>query len=218
MFVVFINTAAAQEVEIVKESLKEIKFGETLEVKIGITNPSNFEKLFEVTEKIPQGMILVEPEEPDKVEMNNALIVNLFIWTVEIPPEETSELIYKIKPAQLGSYTLTPTVLRDKSTNEIYLSQSLSFFVGCTPNNICEKYESFFTCPEDCGSGEKDGVCVYKADGICDPDCSKEPDCKAVVSVFSSLYLWISIIIVLIILITIVILKIKKKSKKEGLS
>jgi len=46
-------------------------------------------------------------------------------------------------------------------------------------NSICEEFESYGNCPQDCSSGGKDNYCDGVGDGICDPDCSEEedPDC-----------------------------------------
>lgn len=50
----------------------------------------------------------------------------------------------------------------------------------CNNNGVCENYENYFSCENDCPSGSKDGACDKVKDGICDPDCampSDDPDC-----------------------------------------
>jgi len=51
---------------------------------------------------------------------------------------------------------------------------------GCG-NGICESTETYYSCPQDCHSGGRDGYCDGVRDGICDPDCrkSQDPDCAA---------------------------------------
>lgn len=46
-------------------------------------------------------------------------------------------------------------------------------------NGFCEEGENYFTCPRDCPSGGRDGVCDEIVDRLCDPDCGTEqdPDC-----------------------------------------
>jgi hypothetical protein len=47
-------------------------------------------------------------------------------------------------------------------------------------DKICQKHESFESCPADCTSGDKDEYCDRLREGICDPDCflALDPDCK----------------------------------------
>jgi len=213
VILLFSSLVVAQEVKVVKEAVNEIKFNEILEVKISVSNPTGIEKEFEITEKLPQGVVLVEPNYADNIEMHNGIEVRYFEWVIKVPAEKVSSLSYKIRPDQLGDYTISPTTIRDRSGGGIYLSQSLSFFVSCVFNNVCEEGESFFTCPQDCKSGAKDGICVYEADDICDPDCSSEPDCEGV---FNSSYLLIgSVLVIVIILGLILIFVIKKIGKKK---
>ena len=50
----------------------------------------------------------------------------------------------------------------------------------CNNNGICDNYENYFSCMNDCHSGSNDGTCDKVKDGICDPDCaipSYDPDC-----------------------------------------
>jgi len=48
----------------------------------------------------------------------------------------------------------------------------------CNKNKICDGFESYYSCPIDCSTYEKDRVCVPADDGYCDPDCdNKDADC-----------------------------------------
>jgi len=65
---------------------------------------------------------------------------------------------------------------------ELVLSVPVSAYAqGTCGDGICESFESYKTCPEDCHSGGKDGYCDHIKDGICDPDClpykNADPDC-----------------------------------------
>lgn len=46
---------------------------------------------------------------------------------------------------------------------------------GCG-NTICDSTETYYSCPQDCHSGGRDGYCDSVSDGICDPDCSPNQD------------------------------------------
>ena len=52
----------------------------------------------------------------------------------------------------------------------------LTSFLDTCGNGICESYESYESCKEDCHSGGKDGFCDGVKDGICDPDCLSKLD------------------------------------------
>jgi hypothetical protein len=52
----------------------------------------------------------------------------------------------------------------------------------CVTDGKCETNygENALTCPQDCISGNSDGVCDKKEDNVCDPDCTNkndDPDC-----------------------------------------
>jgi hypothetical protein len=46
----------------------------------------------------------------------------------------------------------------------------------CNRDKICNGFENYLSCPEDCPSGSRDNYCDKILDGICDPDCAKEVD------------------------------------------
>lgn len=46
----------------------------------------------------------------------------------------------------------------------------------CNKNDICESFENYLSCPDDCASGSKDNYCDKILDGVCDPDCAEEVD------------------------------------------
>ena len=65
----------------------------------------------------------------------------------------------------------------DLDGNEV-LSIDLSTI--CDENNTCDNFENYFSCPKDCPSGSRDGVCDKVKDGKCDQDCaipSLDQDC-----------------------------------------
>ena len=224
IFLILVAFANAQQVNVIKDAPTSIRFGEILEVKISINNPETFEKSYEIIETIPRGFALIEPSQPDKIEQHNALSVMVYQWKIKINPQKIFTLNYKIKPNEVGEYTILPTKMTDLSSNLVFLSESRQFTVLCLPNNRCEENENSVNCAEDCGSGINDGICDYESDGKCDPDCDEEPDCK---NIGSNLYLFIielikdyysyAIFIVLILIIFLVIKKIKKIRKEKKL-
>ena len=60
------------------------------------------------------------------------------------------------------------------------LDVDLGYFAETCGNGKCEPHESAISCPQDCNANEKDGICNYAKDNVCDPDCSPDidPDCK----------------------------------------
>ena len=68
-------------------------------------------------------------------------------------------------------------------SNSIVMDIDVSSFADTCGNKICEPYESYENCPNDCKSGNKDGFCDGVKDGICDPDCTQkeDSDCAQVV-------------------------------------
>jgi len=214
IFLILISFASAQTSNVIKTSQDKIKLNEALNVNIIINNPNSIERSYEVTEKVPQGFILVDPKEASDVEKNDALSINLYKWKITIPSNKIVTLNYKIKPTQLGEYTLSPTKILDINTNDIYLSDSKKFDVLCVPNNKCDEDENSLNCPEDCNSGLADGICDYKADGKCDPDCEDEPDCK---NISYKIYLYIVLGLIVLIIIIIFIMNILKKVKNQSI-
>lgn len=77
---------------------------------------------------------------------------------------------------------------KDASRVEVYnpynskiMDIDVSSFANTCGNKICEAYESYESCKEDCHSGAKDDFCDGAKDGICDPDCPPklDPDCQS---------------------------------------
>jgi hypothetical protein len=87
-------------------------------------------------------------------------------------------------------------------------------------DNICTGSESFFTCPQDCLSGELDNYCDSSQDNKCDPDCSPEEDQDCLEGEYiqeinedkSNQYLLIGGLILILIIIIILILRERRKS------
>lgn len=214
LFLLLISLVNAQNVNVVKDAPSTINLQDILNVDISINNPENIKKSYEIIEIIPQGFSLIQPSQPDEIEQRDALSIMLYRWKTDIQPQKIFTINYKIKPNEVGEYTIPPTKVIDLSNNNIYLSEPKQILVLCKSNNICEENENSVNCPEDCKGGLKDGICEYKADGICDPDCEEEPDCK---DLGSKIYIYLIVLIVLIFLI-IFIIKIIKLKKNENIS
>lgn len=64
--------------------------------------------------------------------------------------------------------------------SERLLTVDLMQYNRCDLNERCDEKEDLVSCPEDCQSSEKDGICQNIEDGYCrnDPDCQqKDIDC-----------------------------------------
>ena len=210
-FLVLMNLAIAQNVQVVKESPQEINLNEIIEIKIHISNPSSTEGEFSIEEILPREIEVIDPTKTF-TKRNDALEVEFYKWVTTISPNSIKTINYKIKPLTLGEYSIGSTQVTYQS--ELFESNSITFRVKCIPNNQCEINEDSLTCPEDCSTGISDGICNYKADGVCDPDCDKEPDCKNK-SRFNLNYIIIPLIILILVIILIwLIPKIFKKKEK----
>ena len=214
IFVLLVNIVLAQE--IVKEAPQEIKLNEIIEIKINIHNIDSTEKEFTIRENLPQDIEVIEPTK-FLTKRNDALKVNYYEWITTISPNKIKTLTYKIKPLSLGEYSIGSTELMDNSNLRTYESNSIVFKVKCNPNNQCEINENSINCPEDCKTGSSDGICDYKADGICDPDCDDEPDCKKLELNMNYLIIPFIIILVLIFLIWLFFKIFKKNPKIENI-
>jgi len=196
------NTVIAQNITVTKETITETYVNEIVEVQINILNENSLTKTLEVSEKLPDNILLIDPLEISETKNYNGIEVNFLKWTIDIEPNEIYTISYKFKSLQLGTFTLSPTTVKDLSTEEQFTSNSLSFKVNCISNNICDNNENYLTCPQDCSSGSADGICDNIADNICDPDCESEPDCEKAFN-----YLWLIIGVVILVIILILILK-----------
>ena len=127
-------------------------------------------------ETLPQRITLIDPDEFE-TEYYNGIPVKVLKWQITANSNEMVVINYKIKPDNLGDYSIKPTMVTYKKTNNVYKSQVFDFFVNCDSNNICEKNENSLNCAEDCKTGIKDNICDYKLDNACDPDCEEDPDC-----------------------------------------
>lgn len=175
IFLLSFNIVFSQDV--IKESSPEIKLGEIMEIKIHIYNPSSIEKQFMIIEDLPGNVEVIEPAETF-TKMYDSLEIKYYNWRTKVSPNSIKTITYKIKPLSLGVKVILPTQMYSLIDDESLISNPVTFNVKCVPDNKCEKEENSATCPEDCSTGMSDGICDYKADGVCDVDCESEPDCK----------------------------------------
>ena len=207
-----VSSVSAQELQVVKESNPEIKLGDIIEIKIHISNPSQTEKEFSIKEILPKDIEVIDPT-TFSTKRNDALEVSYYSWITLISPNSIKTITYKIKPLSLGEYSISSTKVIDNSNLNEIESNSITFKVNCVPDNKCDLKENSILCPEDCSKEISDGICIYKADGICDPDCDNEPDCEK--SEFNIKTLLISFLVIIIIILLIWLLpKIFKKKEK----
>src|SRR3989338_549679 len=207
-----IGLVNAQGTNVIKDTQGIVKVNEVVEVNININNPNDFESSYEIIEMIPNGFSLIDPGQPDETQQRDAISIRMYKWMIKIDPQKIFTIKYKIKPDEVGEYIIPPTKVNDLRTSEIFLSEPKKILVLCVPNNKCEGNENSFNCPEDCTGDLRDGICNYKADGICDPDCEEEPDCN---NVYSSNYLYTVLISLGFLVLIVFIINILKKSKKN---
>ena len=140
---------------------------------------------------------IIEPTNSLK-KRTDGLEVDYYKWNTFISANKIKTLTYKIRPTSLGEYTIGETVVSIEGLE--YYGNTISFTVNCNPNGQCSEDENYLNCPQDCETGLSDGICDYKADSICDPDCTEDPDCEKTsnINIFSLIIYLIGGIIVII--------------------
>lgn len=171
MGLILVSLARA-EFKIVREYPNEINLGEEVEVKIAILNELDVDKEAIIFEQVNRNAELIKPKRASYSVARNE--VQYFKWHVGLVADSISGFTYRIKPLTVGVYESAPTKV--EIGDQQYFSSALSILVNCVPNGICDSGENYINCPKDCGTGEKDGFCDEKADGICDGDCDFEAD------------------------------------------
>ena len=63
MFFILIGVVSAQNIEIVKNSVQEIKLNDIIEINIHISNNYNIEKELSIEEILPQDVDVISPEQ-----------------------------------------------------------------------------------------------------------------------------------------------------------
>lgn len=178
----------AANIEVVKNSTKDIQFGDILEVSVKINNLENSDIQVNVKEHIANA----DPIQPgsfstEKCPYKICIEWPYYEWNITLPSLSAYTITYKIKPKTIGIFSIGPTEVQT-SSGQVFESDTLVVNVHCISNGICEqdKGENYFTCPEDCPSGSRDGVCDLIKDGRCDSDCAPGADADCLGSTTTS--------------------------------
>jgi len=209
IFILLLQNAYAQDIQVIKESRDTINLGDQIEIRIIFNNPHNHATDFEVKEILPQGVTLIKPDKADSFEIHDGLLTKVYRWRIRLDKGEIASITYIIKPNYLGEYGIKPTVVTDKLENKEYNGNAIRFFVFCSPNNLCEQNENSLNCPLDCKKGFKDNICDYKFDNTCDPDCEEDPDCGLI---NTNPILIIGLILLIIIIVSLIAKFVKRTS------
>ena len=107
------------------------------------------------------------------------------IKTVSLDGADIQEIYYNM--SENKNYVVyvpydksTAKILVYDSKNSVVMDIDASSFADTCSNKVCEPYESYENCPQDCKSGAKDGFCDGAKDGICDPDCPVKSDADCI--------------------------------------
>lgn len=201
---------------------EEIKSDETIEVTLKITNYSQEEVKFFVSETLRPGLDYPDPIEA-KTRHYQGLMIAYYSWEKNLKPGEETEIKYHLKSEGLGMILFSPALVSDEYGN-VFESLPTTLKITCRTNKRCDPDENYIFCPEDCRTGSKDGVCDGVADDRCDPDCLKEvdPDCqkekKEVTRISKNFPLLMVVIVVVVLLLAFFVLRFfKKKLAKKFL-
>lgn len=90
----------------------------------------------------------------------------------------------------------------------------------CNHDTTCNNLETYYSCPSDCETYAKDGLCLNVKDGGCDPDCFKsaDPDCGFSIPKIlmkNGRNIWFFLILLIIILIILLSIYFKKMRSME---
>lgn len=134
-------------------------------------------------------------------------------FTLPFYPENTSNFSGIIIEDEVN-YTLSMPYYPGAEKIEVYnksgkvLDIDVSHLADTCGNNLCEVYENYDSCQEDCDL-KSDGSCSTEKDGVCDSDCDKGLD----VDCFNSNLIYFLILIVIAIIIaSLVVLRLRKKN------
>ncbi|MBU1203660.1 MAG: BatD family protein [Nanoarchaeota archaeon] len=213
LFMAFtLATASAQDLSIIREAKNQVTVGEPLDIRISLFNQGTSQKSVIIEERIPENFELLNPPEPTKTKYYNGITVSFLEWELSIPAGRSESVTYTITSQRPGDITIPPTKITDKSTSTILQGEIFQLTVNCEVNAICESGENYLNCPQDCPTGSKDGICDSMADEICDPDCTKDPDC----TILNKINLKRTIFIILAAVIILITIRITKRKIKES--
>ncbi|MCK4731804.1 MAG: hypothetical protein KAT65_05020, partial [Methanophagales archaeon] len=150
--------------------------GEEIEIKLKITNFDNEEIKIFVSETHRPGIEYIDPIEVKYLQYQ-ALKIPYYSWDMTLPAKGGKEIVYHIKPQNIGMITFSPAVINDEYGNA-FESNPTNIKITCNPNGKCDPGENYIFCPEDCTTGIADGICDGVVDGRIDPDCAEgyDPD------------------------------------------
>jgi parallel beta-helix repeat protein len=173
------NVSAIKTLSILNINSESIN--QVIDVNLDIYRNNNvIENFVILMEGIPSKYYQSGDYELKVLDSNNEVIFNQSLsifFDYEGPvvsTENYSGIIYR-------KFTLSYKIPYDASMHKIELyhnknkiySKILNF---CNNNRICEKFETYLTCPNDCPLNKKDKICIAKKDGVCDPDCAAGVD------------------------------------------
>ncbi len=182
-----------------------------------------------------QGITLIKAQAPDQnsqvekgfrceiVSVNDEILYSLNFGAPNIQCSDTfgKEASGGCTAKESGEFSLQLPYFKTAKLISIYdqndkmvLAADVSSFAQLCGDNICQENENALTCPQDCKSGIKDGICDRQIDGVCDPDCAKgaDPDCAAT----ANYYYYVAAIAVLILLAGLAGYLIWRKNNKNG--
>jgi len=143
---------AQEEIVVTKTAPSQINYGQNLTVTITVANNLNQRISVTVRENVADAQVIepqiVIPKLPPNI---IAAIPPYFEWHLTIDANSKTSVSYTIKPNKVGYYLFSPTVVITDD-GKIFYSNTLSTFVKCNTNNICEESigEDYTNCPEDC--------------------------------------------------------------------
>ena len=198
-------------IKITRIAPESANLGEKIWINLVFENTSSATKTFTLKENLNNADF--DKTEAKYVETEYKERFWYYEWKIKLPAGENTVVSYYHIPKNLGTYTISPSLI-SVDNNNFYL-KSYSIKVKCLPDNECniDSGENYLTCPEDCKTGSYDMICDFAKDGRCDPDCEKtaDPDCSKTLQHLNNQLIIFTLILLIILLLVVISIKIIKK-------
>ena len=152
--IILLSIVSASSTEVLREiSPESPKTGSVIEVKINVLNQGSSQSIYEIEERLPGDVELIEPKEPYETRQQDGIRVQVLKWNLRAEPGKVTSVIYKIKSSKPGQLSFSPIKLIDTLTGELISGGGNEIIVLCNQITQCEKNENYINCPEDCSPG-----------------------------------------------------------------
>ncbi len=189
LFILSINLSLANVNEIILENNMDGSYNieENTIHKFTVTNTKNTLQSIKIIRQInPEETLVSYPNAIIKYMQLEHMEIPYLEYDIDLQKNQEKQFEVKVKYDYLpynGKVILPSIFVKDSKTERLVGKSMYEVIqIECKIDNICDKKvkENSLNCPEDCQSGEEDGICDMKEDGKCDPNCLTylDSDCE----------------------------------------